>query len=65
MESINWSDFLRALALMLVFEGMLPFLNPDGMRRLMQTLYEMDNRSVRTAGFTSMLVGLALLYLAH
>ena len=58
-----WNDLLVALALVLVIEGILPFLNPAAMRELQRKMAEMDDKSLRVAGLSSMLVGLALLYL--
>jgi len=60
-----FDDLLAALALMLVIEGMLPFLSPAGLRRTLQTLAELDDRSLRLVGLVSMLAGLALLYLVR
>lgn len=57
-----WQQLLIALALLLIIEGILPFLNPEGMRNMMKTLSEMDNASLRVSGFVSMLIGLVLLY---
>ena len=57
-----WDDFWAALALVLVIEGMLPFLNPGGWRRLLLTLTRADDRSLRIAGLVFMLAGVALLY---
>lgn len=58
-----WNDLLVALALVLVIEGILPFLNPVAMRELQRKMAEMDDKSLRIAGLSSMLAGLALLYL--
>ena len=60
-----WQELLIALALLMVIEGILPFLNPAAMRRMMRTLSEMDDRSLRVSGLVSMLLGLALLYIVH
>jgi len=60
-----WNDLWVALALMLVIEGVVPFLSPGAMRRMLVTMAQMDDRSVRIAGFISMLSGVALLYLVH
>ena len=60
-----WQELLIALALLMVIEGILPFLNPAAMRRMMRTLSEMDDRSLRVSGLASMLLGLALLYIVH
>jgi uncharacterized protein YjeT (DUF2065 family) len=57
-----WDDLWAALALMLVIEGIVPFLSPDTMRRMLAAMLQMDNRSIRVAGLISMLVGVGLLY---
>jgi uncharacterized protein YjeT (DUF2065 family) len=60
-----WQDLLSALALMLVLEGILPFLSPEVTRRTLQTASQMDNRGLRITGLLSMLAGLGLLYLVR
>lgn len=57
-----WNDLLAALALMLVIEGVLPFLNPTGMKRRMAQIAKLEERLLRTVGLSAMLIGLALLY---
>lgn len=57
-----WDDLWAAMALMLVVEGIVPFLSPDAMRRMLAAMLQMDDRSIRIAGFISMLVGVVLLY---
>lgn len=51
-----------AAALMLVIEGVLPFLNPGGFRRAMGQLAELTDSQLRWAGLTSMLIGLLILH---
>ncbi len=58
-------DLLAALALMLVVEGILPFLSPAALRRTLQTVGQMDDRSLRVMGLVSMLAGVVLLYLVR
>jgi uncharacterized protein YjeT (DUF2065 family) len=60
-----WQELWIALALLFVIEGVWPFLDPGGMRRILLMLAEQDDRSLRTAGLISMLSGLALLYLVN
>jgi len=60
-----WHDLLVALALLLVVEGIMPFLNPSGMRRILVQISQMDDRSLRFAGLTSMVLGVALLYFVN
>ena len=56
---------LPALALMLVIEGLLPFLVPGFWRETFRRLTEMSDGQVRFVGLTSMLAGLLLLYLSR
>ncbi len=58
-----WQDFLAAIALVLVLEGIMPFLNPQGMRRTMLLITQMDDRSLRIVGLVSMVLGVILLSL--
>ena len=60
-----WQDLLAALALMLVFEGILPFLNPARFRNMVRMLDQMEDNMVRRIGFISMLAGVGLLYLVR
>lgn len=61
--TIDWMDLFRALALVLVIEGLLPFVSPRIMRRTMESTVQLDNRTLRITGFISMLAGIILLYL--
>jgi uncharacterized protein YjeT (DUF2065 family) len=56
---------LTALALMLVFEGILPFLAPGMWRETFRRLTEMSDGQIRFIGLTSMLVGLLILFFAR
>lgn len=60
-----WIDLLSALALLLVIEGILPFLNPAGMRKTMRMLSEMDDKTLRVTGFFTMIAGAILLYVVR
>jgi len=53
-----WQDLWTALALVLVIEGVLPFINPNGMRNVWQQMVQMDDESLRIAGLASMIAGL-------
>lgn len=50
-----------AFALMLVFEGLLPFLSPGTWRRAFERAVRMSDGQIRFIGLASMLVGLLLL----
>ncbi|WP_341937532.1 DUF2065 domain-containing protein [Marinimicrobium sp. C2-29] len=58
-----WEDLARAFCLMLVIEGIIPFLYPSRWRQLVASLALVDDRRLRIMGLASMLIGVALLYL--
>ncbi len=60
-----WVDLLTALALVCVIEGIMPFLNPAGLRKVMLLAAQLDDMSLRIAGLSSMIMGILLLYLVH
>lgn len=60
-----WQDLGAALALWMVLEGILPFVNPAAMRQAMLMLSQMSDASLRLAGVTSMILGLVLLNLVR
>lgn len=53
------------MALVFVFEGLMPFINPEGMRKVYLLAAKMDNHTIRFLGITSMLVGVVLLYIVR
>ena len=63
--TVVWSDFLAALALLLVIEGIIPFVNPQGLRRMLAAMNELDDRSLRVAGLVSMVLGVVMLYIVR
>jgi uncharacterized protein YjeT (DUF2065 family) len=59
------ATLMSALALMLVLEGLLPFLLPGIWRETFRRLTEMSDGQLRFIGLSSMLVGLLLLFLVR
>jgi uncharacterized protein YjeT (DUF2065 family) len=53
---------LGGLALMLVFEGLLPFLSPSAWRAVFEKATKLSDGQIRFIGLTSMVMGLMLLY---
>ena len=58
---MNSSSLWLALALMLILEGLMPFLSPSGWRRLFAQLLKMNDGQIRFFGLCSMLVGLMVI----
>ncbi|NIO43825.1 MAG: DUF2065 family protein [Burkholderiales bacterium] len=58
-----WGTLLAAFALMLVLEGLLPFLSPRSWRAAFRRFIELSDGQIRFIGLTSMIAGLLLLLL--
>ena len=59
------SIFLMAFALMLIIEGLLPFLAPKLWRDTFRRITRMSDGQIRFFGLTSMLIGVLLLFLVR
>lgn len=57
------NTLMMAVALMLIIEGLLPFLLPMVWRDAFRRLTEMSDGQIRFVGLSSMLAGLLLLFL--
>jgi len=58
------TTLLMAFALMLVIEGLFPFLAPSAWRETFRRLMQLSDGQIRFFGLTSMLAGLILLFIA-
>ena len=59
------TTFLMAIALMLVIEGVLPFLAPRVWRDTFRRITQLTDGQIRFVGLTSMLIGLIVLTLTR
>ena len=57
-----WDYLVGAFALMLVVEGLLPFLSPPRWRAVFERATQMSDGQIRFIGLASMLAGLVMLY---
>lgn len=57
-----WENILPALALVLVIEGILPFISPKGWREAMSQAARLPDNVLRSLGLGSMLAGVIILY---
>jgi uncharacterized protein YjeT (DUF2065 family) len=60
-----WQDLLVGIALVLVFEGILPFLSPGKYRSTLILASQMNDKTMRGLGLASMSAGLVVLYLVR
>ena len=58
-----WVDLAKAFCLMMVLEGIMPFLVPHRWRDMADKLARVDDRTMRVMGLASMLLGAGFLFL--
>ena len=58
------NTLLTALALVLLIEGLLPFLSPGGWKRMFSQLLQLHDGQIRFFGLICMLLGLMILWVA-
>jgi uncharacterized protein YjeT (DUF2065 family) len=62
---LDWTDLCAALAIVCIIEGIMPFINPHGMKRLLSKLSALEERELRLGGLISMGLGLLILFLVR
>ena len=60
-----WHELWIAFCLLLVIEGIIPFLYPQRWRQLVAQLAQIGDTSLRMVGFISMIAGTALLLISR
>ena len=60
-----WRELGIAFSLMLIIEGIIPFLYPGRWRAMVASLAGVNNSTLRLFGLGSMLAGLVLLYVVN
>ena len=60
-----WQDLWSALALVMVIEGVMPFVAPDKYKDALASLQGMKSSQLRIIGGASMIAGLLLLSLVR
>jgi len=60
-----WQDLTTAFCLVLIIEGMMPFLYPDRWKETVKKLADLDSQTMRVVGLASMLIGVVSLYLVR
>lgn len=60
-----WTEILTALALVFVFEGLLPFISPSKYRQMIAEITQLSDSSIRSVALVVMIAGLVLLFLVR
>ena len=58
-------DFLVAICLFMVIEGILPFISPRIWKKIMIFAIKQQENNIRVLGLSSMIAGLTILYLLN
>ncbi len=59
------NDFFTAAALLLIFEGIMPFTSPAKWRYVIRIVSSQSDTTLRVMGLISMLMGVVLLYIVR
>jgi len=62
---LKWDDLLAALSLVMVIEGIVPFVSPHSLRNMLEKVTRIDDRTLRMTGLASMICGVILLYVVR
>jgi uncharacterized protein YjeT (DUF2065 family) len=57
-----WPSIFAAIALVLIFEGLLPLISPPKWREMFTQLLQLQDGQIRFFGLTTVLLGLFLLF---
>jgi uncharacterized protein YjeT (DUF2065 family) len=59
---VYWTEIVTAVALLLIIEGMLPFVGPDRYKRLVAQVAQLSDNQLRMVGLSAMIAGLLILF---
>ena len=62
---MNWADLWAALALVLILEGLVPFVSPGGYKNMVQQMSAMPEKTLRTIGLLLIVIGLVSLMMVR
>ncbi len=62
---MNWGDLGVGIALVLIIEGLLPFLSPSRYRSMLKIAAGIADSRLRIGGTMFMILGLIILYLVN
>ena len=60
-----WTEILTAIALVLIIEGMVPFIGPGKYRQIVAQMAQLNDNHLRTVGLVIMIIGVVLLFIVR
>lgn len=58
----EWQALLAGFGFYLILEGVMPFFNPQGFKRLLVTAIQMEERHLRMTGAIMLVIGMIVLF---
>lgn len=62
---MDWTYLFTALGMMLILEGIVPFIRPTKWKQVLVLIAQFDDFRLRIASFILMMAGLAIIYIAR
>jgi uncharacterized protein YjeT (DUF2065 family) len=62
---LDWTDLTTGIALLLIFEGIMPFIFPGAWRKFISQVNGMSDRQIRIIAIVCLFMGLILLRIAR
>jgi uncharacterized protein YjeT (DUF2065 family) len=62
---VFWTEIFTAVALVLVIEGMLPFVRPDRYKQMVAQIVRLSDNQLRNVGLVAMIAGLLMLFIVR
>jgi len=59
---VYFTEIVTAIALVLIIEGMLPFVGPGKYKQLVAQVAQLSDNQLRTFGLSTMIAGVLLLF---
>ena len=59
---LDWQAIGVGFAFYLIFEGLMPFFNPDGFKKALVAMLTVDTNNIRIIGALAIIAGCLLLY---
>ncbi len=57
-----WHEIITAIALVLIIEGMIPFISPDSYKNFVVKMSKLNDYNLRLIGLISMIIGVLILF---
>ncbi len=57
-----WHEIITSIALLLIIEGMIPFISPDSYKKFVVRMSKLNDYNLRLIGLISIIIGVLILF---